>query len=296
MKLNSIKGNTFYINPKYIDLGLYRITNNHWILIDTGYEKTASNELVPFFNSCNISIIGILCTHGHLDHVGGNHIIKKQYNSRIASPYIESIFGENSYNMYIIRNNFRFTVTKEALPSFKCPVDDIISSELNTFDFLDIPFKIISLNGHSPNQVGYITPDNVAYLADSLISENLLKKTKIPYIFDIRRDLETKKNLKKLNCDYYILSHEGVYQDITHLIDLNIAHTNNAIESLLSIFDTPASFDSYTASVINKLNLGSSVKKIAYIQEMLRSFVTYFLQQDLIDAFEDKGKIIMVKK
>ena len=296
MKLKQIKSKTYVINPKYIDLGLYRINDSECILIDSGYKKTADCEIIPFMERNGLSVAGVVCTHGHLDHAGGNCSLKKHFNSKIAAPYFESVFGESTYNMYTLRNNYRFSITKEKHPEFKCDTDYIIKHSQDIITFLDIPFKTIQLHGHSPFQTGYVTPDNVAYLADAIISEEMISKTKVPYIFDIEKDIESKRQLKNLDCDYYILSHDGVYEDITSLIDINITHIFSTIDRLLDYMDEPRSFDDYTAHVMNKLSISGNVRKVVYLQEILKNFITYFSQKNLIDAFEDNKKVLMVKK
>lgn len=296
MRLKLVKNKTYVLNPKYIDLGVYRISDSECILIDSGYKKTADHEIIPFMEKNNLSVAGILSTHGHLDHVGGNCTLKEQFNSQIAAPSYENVFGESNYNMYILRNNFRFSVAGDNYPEFKCKTDYVIDSSQEEFKLLDIPFKTIPLHGHSPFQTGFITPDNVAYLADVIISEEMLNKTKIPYIFDIDKDLESKRQLKNLDCDYYILSHEGIYEDITTLVDMNIAHVINTTDKLLDYMNKPRSFDDYTAHVMTKMSIIGSVKKVVYIQEMLRNFITYFAQSNLIDTFEENNKVMLIKK
>ncbi len=296
MKITHLKNKTYSIHPNYIDLAIYFIDNKNLILIDTGYRATALDELIPFFIEKDYYVKGILCTHSHLDHTGGNPPLVEKYHSKVYAPYVESIFSESTYNMYIVRNNFRFTATKEQLPQFAYKIDHIIPSEATSIELFDQSFQVIPLPGHSPYQVGYISPDNIAYLADSIISEPLLLKTKIPYVFDVDRDLKTKKSLKNLNCDGYLLSHYGYYENIDALIDLNIHHLETKTEQLLDLLKAPHTFDTYTSHVMKQLQIKPSVAKIVYLQEMLRSFLTYYFQHDLVDVCESKGLLYIQKK
>lgn len=296
MKLERIKNKTYRLNPKFIDLVVYMIDKTNCILIDSGYKKTADSEIIPFMKNKGINVNGVLCTHGHLDHAGGNCSLQKHFNAEIAAPYFESVFGESSYNMFTLRNNFRFNATGSKHEDFSCATDHVISPDQESLEICGIKFKTIPLHGHSPYQMGYITPDNVAYLADTIISEEMMEKTKVPYVFDIEKDIKAKRSLKNLDCDYYVLSHEGVYDDISNLIDLNITHTYSNIEKFLNLMDAPRTFEDHTAHVMNSLNIIGNVKKIVYIQEMLRNFVSYYMKNNLVDVFEKNNKLLIVKK
>jgi glyoxylase-like metal-dependent hydrolase (beta-lactamase superfamily II) len=296
MELKKVKGNTYYITPDFIDLGLYRLNKEECLLIDSGFHKTAKNEIIPFMESNNMTVKGILCTHGHIDHAGGNNILKMTYGAQIAAPYVENMLGENSYNMYVLSDNLRFRVFGDTIPDFSYKTDIVINPDYNDFYFLGVDFQVIKTYGHSPYQVGYITPDNVAYLGDVLLSERMIQITKLPYIFDVGNDLTSKKNLKNLECDKYILSHEGIYDTIDHLIDQNISHINSRIEILLNILKQPKCFEDYTADIVNKLDINADLRKIVYLQRTVRGYLSYFQENNLVDAYLDHNKILFVKK
>jgi glyoxylase-like metal-dependent hydrolase (beta-lactamase superfamily II) len=296
MKLTQVKGNTYYINPNFIDLGFYRINEKKTILIDSGFHKTAKNEIIPFMRSRNMIVSGVLCTHGHIDHAGGNNILKKEFGAQIATPYTENILCENSYNMYVLSDHLRFRVYGETIPYYEYKTDVIIYPDYEDIYFLGVDFKILKINGHSPYQIGYITPDNVAYLGDSLLSEEMVEKTKLPYIFDIGEDMRSKNYLKNLECDKYILSHSGVYDDISLLINKNIEHIQSRIEILLDLLKEPSTFDEYTAKIIERLDIYDDLRKIVYIQRTVRSYLSYFQDMNLVDTYIKNHQILFFKK
>lgn len=296
MELTKVKGNTYYVPTNFLDLGLYRLNEKECILIDTGFHHTAKQEIIPYMEKHHLSIKGILCTHGHIDHAGGNSLLKKTYGAQIGAPYVENMLAENSYNMYVLNDNLRFRVFGDTIPNFRYKTDMIINPDHRDFYFLGVKFEIINLHGHSPYQLGYVTSDNVAYLGDVLISERMIQTTKLPYIFDVARDLKSKERLKNLNCDYYILSHEGFYTEIHDLVDKNIAHIHSRMDILLDLLKAPTIFEDYTAQIVNRLNIDANLRKIVYLQRTVRSYLAYFQENDWVEAYLDQNRILFVRK
>ena len=89
--------------------------------------------------------------------------------------------------------------------------------------FCGVPFGILPLYGHTPGQIGIITPDKVAYLADALMSETVMRGAKMPSAVCRADDLKAKASLRALRCDAYVLAHRGVYSDIGDLIEKKIS-------------------------------------------------------------------------
>lgn len=84
--------------------------------------------------------------------------------------------------------------------------------------FCGVPFGVLPLYGHTPGQIGIITPDKVAYLADVLMSETVMRGAKMPSAVCRADDLKAKASLRALRCDAYVLAHRGVYSEISDLL------------------------------------------------------------------------------
>jgi len=86
----------------------------------------------------------ILNTHHHLDHVGGNNILKKKYSAKI--------FGSE--------------IDKERIPAI-----DILLKENDEFKFGNIIFEIISVPGHTKGHLAfYSKKEGVVFSGDALFS------------------------------------------------------------------------------------------------------------------------------
>ena len=114
-------------------------------------------------------------------------------------------------------------------PHSYCEPDEIIPRNAAEITVCGYRFALLWLPGHVVEQVGFITPDNVAYLADTLLSESVMQSVRLPYHTCGRLDMETKESLRKLHCARYILAHNGVVDDIGALVDRNLANSREKL-------------------------------------------------------------------
>tara|TARA_B100001094_G_C17896938_1_gene654470 strand:- start:50 stop:814 length:765 start_codon:yes stop_codon:yes gene_type:complete len=86
----------------------------------------------------------IFNTHHHFDHVGGNLLLKKKYNSKIIGPKIE----------------------KDKIPGI-----DILIDDKDNFKFGDCNFEIISVPGHTIGHIAiYSKKNSLLFSGDTLFS------------------------------------------------------------------------------------------------------------------------------
>jgi len=88
------------------------------------------------------------------------------------------------------------------------------------------------LSGHTLNQIG-IEADNVLFCADSLFSEDVLKRHKIPFYVDIDRARETLRFLRDSRHKFYIPSHAEPRESLIELVDANLEVIDGVEERLL---------------------------------------------------------------
>ena len=82
MELIQIGKNTYYIKNN-TNIGIYKINEKDIYLIDTGNDSDAGKKILKIINDNNFNIKGIINTHSHADHIGGNNYIQNKTNTNI---------------------------------------------------------------------------------------------------------------------------------------------------------------------------------------------------------------------
>lgn len=114
-------------------------------------------------------------------------------------------------------------------------VDYVIKKDERKLRFDEIELGILPLPGHAPNQIG-IEADEVLFCADSLFSEDVLKRHKIPFYVDIDRTRETLKYLRDFQYKFYVPSHAEPRESLAELVDANLECIDGVEKYLLDSF------------------------------------------------------------
>ena len=276
MELVQVGKNTFYLdNPT--NIGIYLVNNKDVYLIDSGNNKDAGKKILKIINEHNWQVLGIINTHSHADHIGGNNVIQNRTNCAIFSSEIENSFISNTIlEPSILYGGYPFNSllnkTLMAKESSSILIDDNIR---NTFDVIELP-------GHSYNMIGLKTKDNIYFLGDSLFSEETINKYHIFYICNVKEFLNTLDKLNNLDGNLYILSHCKPISDLDSLIKVN---RDKVLEISNKIYDL----------CFNKITLEDILQKIFTDYNINMNENQYFLIGSTIKAYlsylYDEGKI-----
>lgn len=276
MEFQLVKGNTYTINAKAGMLVFYKVNEHEGVLIDTGYAKEDREPLVQLFETCGVRPIGIIVSHTHYDHAGNAEYLKYRYHCPILASLTEA-------GMAVSTMSYRCaypTITPKEIEDMmggECySVDQIVQPAQRVATFCGVPFGILPLYGHTPGHIGIITPDHVAYLADTLMSEDVMQGAKMPSAICRAEDLKAKRSLRALRCDAYVLAHRGVYTDISDLIEKNIDYIYNRAELVYSCLEGDMSEEEWVRAVYRKLEMRSTqALKCAVCERNMRSFIDY---------------------
>lgn len=276
MEMINVKGNTFCIDTGMTYVPFYKINDKEIIMLDSGWAKGEREGIDAVLKENNFIVSGIICTHFHMDHVSNCEYLKNKYNCKIAMPAYEALICSSATNLKMYYNTQTMTDVREYYSEGIFKTDIMISNDQTEISMNDKEFKILQMPGHSPAHIGIITPDDVAYVADSLISYEVMAGAKMPYAYVLSQDLESKNKLYDLNCSKYIVAHKGVYPEITQLIEDNIVFYKSRARGVYSVIKGGMTMDDILKACVERFQINIKTNyKYHFMQRMLRSYVEY---------------------
>ena len=291
MKIKKIKGNTFCIDTGMTYIPFYKINDEEIILLDSGWIKEREG-IDKLLKENNFKVVGILCSHAHIDHIGNNTYLKGKYNSIIAMSSYEALVCSSTVNLKVYYSSQTLSEVTKHFGHMACETDIMISDDTSKIYVCGIKFKIIHTPGHSPAHICIVTPDDVAYLGDALISYEVMKGAKMPYAFILREDLKSKVKLYDLKCANYVVAHKGIYKDneITKLIDDNIEFYKKRAYKIYEIINGKMTMEEILKEVIKEFNIPVKTQyKYPTLERMLRSYVEYLNETGRIAVSMEDG-------
>ena len=220
--LEHVLGDTWCIVTGYCRIPLYMPDRARAVMIDSGLKHPDREGILALLEQEHIRVATLLTSHFHPDHVGNHTALKAAHGCAVYMTPFARIMSRDPSNLQAVGYE-TYTLRKARGPYSYCGPDQIIPEGAEEICVDGITFRLLWLPGHAVEQVGFITPDDVAYLSDTVLSDHVLQAVRLPYYTCLRLDLQTKELLKNLRCRRYILAHNGVCDALCDLIDRNIA-------------------------------------------------------------------------
>lgn len=252
--LEHVLGDTWCIVTGYCRIPLYMPDRSGAVMIDSGLKYPDREGILALLDRENIRVAALLTSHFHPDHVGNHTALKAAHGCAVYMTPFARIMSRDCSNLQAVGYE-TYTMRKARGPYSYCGPDQIIPEEAKEIRVGGSTFQLLWLPGHAVEQVGFITPDGVAYLADTVLSDHLLQSVKLPYYTCLRLDLQTKETLKELRCRRYILAHNGVYEEIGGLIDRNIATAREKLCLVEAMADEWRTLEQLCAAVMTRLEM-----------------------------------------
>lgn len=126
------------------------------VVIDPGAD---GEDIVEALEGLNL--VGILATHGHIDHVGQVGYLKERFS---VPFYISS-------KDIFLTNDELFPSFKAALDAKPCPPPDVDIDKVDKVVVGSLEFQIINTPGHTPGGVCFYNEENrIVFVGDTLFS------------------------------------------------------------------------------------------------------------------------------
>lgn len=263
MTLIDIADGVAYI-PGAVNIGVIE-AGGEAAVVDTGLDKDAGREIRKALEDEGLKLKAIINTHSHADHYGGNDYLVRNLGAEVYAPEVEAGIIQNPIlePLYLfhgaapissLRN--RFVMAK---PS---PVHHILQPGKATI--IGRELEIVPLPGHSPNQVGVLC-DGVLFCADTVFSERVIDKYRVPVVQDVGSHLETLKRLMNTRHGLYVPSHTEPVGDIRPLAQLNLDATNRILEDVHGILSEPKTSEQVQAELCTRYGLDLDVVQQYYL-------------------------------
>ncbi len=268
-------------------VGIYKQSENDVYLIDSGSDKNSAKKTLKICNENNWNIKGIINTHAHADHIGGNAYIQEKtecdiFCSALEIPFINhtvlnpvSIYGgyypkELEHKFFLAQDSNAKDINSSDFPK-----------ELETFD----------ISGHSLGMIAIKTPDNIAFVGDIVSSETIIQKYAITYLLDIKKHLQSLDFVENMSADKFIMSHVETVSDIRPLIELNRDKIFKICDVILDYAKEPTTFDSLLQKLFYHYNLRMCVRQHSLVGSTVRSYLSYLKNEGKLETIIDDNFI-----
>lgn len=245
-------------------------------------------ELDQYLKKHGIEIRAVLCSHAHFDHTENNSFLQKEYGAELyLSVYDSEILGDwtamkSVFYSYTGKDNSLYN--KEMM----CHGDKLILPEQIEVQVDEAIFQILRLPGHAASQLGFVTPDGVAYLTDSLFGLNMLQNNKILYMLDWTRTLETLERMKTFPFEYCIVAHGGLCRNLLDLAETNIQSFSRILNDFYEQFCKLTACQSVSLDeLVREAGMwysftSSYYVKVRVFERIIRAMTEYFLENGKI--------------
>lgn len=210
--------------PGHVNIGIV-IGEHGAILIDSGLDTQTSKKIRKGLDAIAQPLCAIIQTHSHADHFGGNaYLLGCWPEAKVYAPPLEEAIIRNPILEPIYLNmgaepledlKNKFLLAQPSRVDHRLPVDEVI-------EIAGIPFSILSLPGHSWNQVGVVC-DEICFAADSYLGAEVLEKHKLPFLVDANETILSLHKLLATNYKGYLPGHGAYTTTSQDAVNQNIA-------------------------------------------------------------------------
>ena len=287
--LEHVKGQTYCIVTGYSRLPVYKLNETDVIMIDSGLPREWEG-IESCLDKEKLFVKAVITSHYHPDHVGNHLKLRRKYGAKLyLSPFAANAKAEP---MNMLGGMVGITTYRQVQRHFgeSFAPDFLIDWNAPSLEAEGVVFQILQLPGHCPEHMGFITPDNVGYVADTVLSKNIIEHLRSTFTTCVELELTSKEKLTELTCDKYIVAHNAVCDSIRELAIQNREHMLERLRLLEEIAEEYMDLDTLVARFLTVTNnVPDSVRKIAGTRHNLTPLIDYLMDTGRFTARAKDG-------
>ena len=301
MKLNCIKGNTYYIKGG-TNTGIYKFKDGSVLLIDPGLLGMRPKKIINLLEENNLKLKYIINTHEHGDHFEGGIVLLesnpdiKVFSSEEAKVFIENPNFAADYSMGGKANEFlNLKLFNEKNKRIK--VDEVIkegSLELNGEQF-----EIIKLSGHTEGSIGILTSDKVLFVGDLFVASYMLSKFNLLLLYNVKEYLNSIEKIKDIDFEYMVIGHGKEIISKKAIDEVVKNHKESVfkyINQVMELLEDRITMDNILKNILNNNDLSCNYKEYHYYRSTIVSIMSYLIDLKKVDYEIKNGEILYYSK
>ena len=293
MQLKQAVGNTWYLDDWQV-IPLYKTSESTCVLLDTGF-RAQRDDIEKTLEKNGLTPVGILGSHIHVDHSANHRYFQQKYNIPVALSAGEAGIAATPLNLqayYFYMLHPQQPAADDDITTMLVEADELIMPSENHINFCGADFEIVHSPGHPPDHISIVTPDDVCYMGDAILTGKNITNAKLPYFFNVQKSIEAMQLLRDTHYSYYLAAHKGLYpgETITQLADDCIACVKDIAMRILDNIDCGLTRSEIviTACTVMKM-LSSKPRKVAFYERNIHMYVDYLVDVGALEIIIKNG-------
>jgi len=168
-------------------------------------------------------------------------------------------------------------------------------TEIITPENLPEGFEIIELPGHGFEMIGVRTPDDVVFLADSVLSVSTWENYKLPFFHNVNKAIETLDKISGMKAAMFVPSHNPPVDDVKELAQYNIEKLREKKQLVFENCEGKG-FDELFALIMEKEELKLKTPQYCMYAVMVRNLLQALIEDGTIYTELENNIMIYHKK
>ncbi|MEB3860991.1 MAG: MBL fold metallo-hydrolase [Desulfurococcales archaeon] len=245
-------------------------------VVDPGHGKKRVKQIRKEAGGLRASRLVAVVTHYHSDHHSAISQGLREHLEKVVAPRLD----EPAIRDPLIRVSLTFGIpltSGDPLLPFHAPSVDV-DEVLDPGARLD-GLEIVDLSGHTPGQVGVLTPGGVLYAADSIFGPRVLDTYGVPYHFNPCRALRTLEWIRDNlggRIEVLVPSHGLPARggEAEALVDANLDRVRDAGDALLDILSEPRSVGEAAYMLASRYNVSPGPGMLMLVETAVKGYIS----------------------
>lgn len=243
-----------------------------------------------------LQVVAVLTSHTHPDHAGNHRLLQEHFDAKIYMTPLAKATMSDPMSMYAIlstKAGYHKAINRlgEGVRT-----DFVLPWEDGEISVEGAVFRQLTTAGHCAEHLCFITPDNVAYLGDAVLSPKLIRSIRLPYCTCLEPYMEALGKIEALNCDKYILAHNSVEEDARQIVGITRETLEQRLNTLEALADTPVTFDELVRKFLVQTGADlTSWRSVNGVGFNAKAFSGYLVDHDRLKFVLEDGIIKYVR-